>query len=129
MSGLKNPTEEKRSEQVVCAKCEHSNPHGCNVCEACGAHLHVVCHHCGNRNPRIQARCLECNHSLHRSRARSLSHRLLGKNRKITTLQLVLLLLGILIGAAAIVFLADMRLPQPESSYAPLLPTQFPRHA
>jgi len=52
---------------VLCAKCEHLCPPGSNVCDECGAHLHVKCHACGQRNPRVATRCTECGQRLHRS--------------------------------------------------------------
>jgi hypothetical protein len=91
--------------------------------------LHVVCHHCGQRNARAQARCSECGRKLHRSWFRRFESRVLGKRKKVTWLQLGLLLLGILVGAALIYFLAEFKLPQPESFYAPLFPTHRFSHA
>jgi hypothetical protein len=111
MSGSLKRTEGHGAAEVACAKCDHRNAHGRNVCESCGAHLHVVCHHCGRRNARAQARCLECDHTLHRSRPGSLVRGLFGKTRDISTLQLVLLLIGVVIGGCLIYFIAEIRLP------------------
>jgi hypothetical protein len=130
MTGLPKPTEDGPAVTgVTCAKCEHLNPHGHSTCEVCGAHLHVVCHHCGHRNERVRTRCSECHHHLHRSFWKRLSHRLTGKKGKISLFQIILLLIGILIGIGAIIFFAEMRLPEPQAFYAPLFPTQLARHA
>ncbi len=97
-------TEINRS-AVICAKCKHPNPHGQTVCEQCGAHLHVVCHRCGRRNERVQEKCIECGHSLHRSKRRRRTHKLFGKSSNISTVQIVLLLLGIIVIVAITIYL------------------------
>jgi hypothetical protein len=103
MSESEKATDDSRS--VACAKCGHLNPHGKNVCDKCGAHLHVVCHHCGYHNVRARARCIECNHQLHRSWFKRVSQRLSGKRGKISLFQIILLILGIAIGLLAIIYL------------------------
>ena len=105
MSGPAKQTEQTQSQVgVTCAKCEHVNARGQNVCEACGAHLHVVCHNCGNRNARSRTRCEECGHKLHRSWAKRSLRALLGKDK--TGLQVLLLIVAILFGILAIVLLS-----------------------
>lgn len=75
---------------VLCAKCEHLCSPGSNVCEECGAHLHVKCHACGQRNPRVAARCSECGQRLHRSFGEHWLKKLKPKRMKLTLLQLAL---------------------------------------
>jgi predicted amidophosphoribosyltransferase len=79
---------------VLCAKCEHLCPPGSNVCDECGAHLHVKCHACGQRNPRVAARCAECGQRLHRSFWERRLKKLKPKRMKITLLQLALAVLA-----------------------------------
>ena len=113
MSGPEKPTEHAPARSgVLCAKCEHLNVQSHNVCEFCGAHLHVVCHSCGHRNERVRTRCVECGHRLHRSWLRRLTL-LFGKDRKMSVIQTILLIVGILIGIAAIVFFSEFRIPEP----------------
>jgi hypothetical protein len=108
MSGPEKSTEQSHSSRaVLCAKCEHLNPHGMNVCERCRAHLHVVCHNCGQRNERVRTRCLECNHNLHRSGFGRLIRSFFGKDRKMSVIQTTLLIVAILIGFAMIVFFSS----------------------
>lgn len=115
MSGLAKPTERSSSpEGIVCAKCRHFNGKGRNVCESCGAHLHVVCHHCGQRNSRSQSQCSECGHRLHRSRARRALRGFLPKRSNDLVLQIVLIVIAILIGYALIHLLGNYRAPAPE---------------
>jgi hypothetical protein len=112
MSGSEKQTEHVPSRQgVLCAKCEHLNVRTNNVCEYCGSHLHVVCHNCGHRNERVRTRCIDCGHRLHRSWLSRLSNSF-GKNRKMSLIQTVLLVLGILIGIAIIVFFSEFRIPE-----------------
>jgi hypothetical protein len=99
---------------VVCARCEQVNSRKRNLCQACGAHLHVVCHHCGHRNDRASSRCTECNHKLHRSWWKQASRRLFGKEKSVSRLQIILLVLAILIGIGGILFLAELQLPDAE---------------
>jgi hypothetical protein len=111
MSGPEKLTEQTRSHPgVLCAKCEHVNAHGRNVCESCGAHLHVVCHSCGHRNERARTLCSECGHKLHRSWGRRANRLVFGKDKRV--IQVILLILAILIGAALIVFFAGLSFPQ-----------------
>ena len=114
MSGPEKPTESTQSSRaVLCAKCEHLNPHGLNVCERCAAHLHVVCHSCGHRNERVRTRCLECDHQLHRTSIGRFAQSLFGKDRKMSVIQTTLLVIAIVVGIAVIVFFSELRLPQP----------------
>jgi hypothetical protein len=114
MSGSEKLIEQSRpGRAVLCAKCEHLNPHDRSVCERCGSHLYVVCHSCGSRNERVRSRCIDCSRKLHRSWFGRLLQALFGKNRKMSLIQTVLLLIGILIGIAVIVLLAEFKLPQP----------------
>ena len=115
MSGPEKTTKEPQSDRaVLCAKCEHLNPHGRNVCEECGAHLHVVCHNCGQRNERVRTRCLECDHKLHRTWIGRLSHAFFGKDRKMSLIQTALLVIAILIGICVIVYFSNWSPPPPE---------------
>ena len=130
MSGPQKPTEQPPSERdVPCGKCGHLNPRRSNVCASCGAHLYVVCHRCGHRNERAHPRCTECGQKLHRSWLTRASRGVFGKNRKLSLLQLVLLLIGILIGFAAIYYFSNFKPPEPEGRYAPLFPTKLAGHA
>ena len=115
MSGQQNPIEPAPSSSaVVCAKCDHLNPHRRNVCESCGAHLYVVCHYCGHRNQRSAARCSECDRNLHRSWWKRLSRSMVGKNRKVSVAQIILLLVAIAIGFALVIFFSDAQMSQSE---------------
>ena len=118
MTGLEKSTETIQSSRaVLCAKCEHLNPPRLNVCERCGAHLHVVCHSCGHRNSRVKTRCVECNHRLHRSSISRVRQLLFGKNRKMFLIQAILLVTAILIGGALLYFSMDFSVnfrPPPE---------------
>jgi uncharacterized membrane protein YvbJ len=130
MSGPERPTDEARAEaEIRCAKCGHRNQRRSNVCESCGAHLHVVCHRCGHRNERSRSKCTECGQKLHRSWLTRASRGILGKNRKLTLLQVILLLIGILVGFAVIYYFSNFKPQEPEGHYAPLLPTQLTGHA
>jgi len=114
MSGPEKPIERATAPVhagVVCAKCEHLNAHGRNVCEACGAHLHVVCHNCGHRNARVSLHCVECGHKLHRSLARRLARRFPGKNGKMSLWQIILLIVCVLVGIGVIIFFDRMPAP------------------
>lgn len=114
MSGREKPTENAGSTEsggVVCAKCDHENPRGRNLCESCGAHLHIVCHRCGHRNARVQPRCVECGHKLHRSWWK---RGWLSKDRKMALIQVALLVLGILAGLFFVIYFSEYRLPEPE---------------
>lgn len=135
MSGPEKTTKPLQSGSAVrCAKCGHTNAHGLTECESCGAHLHVLCHKCGHRNERVRSRCTECGHRLHRSLSRRLTHRILvknrvfrsifGRNRTLSLIQIVLLLLGILVGYYAIRYFAEFKPPEPEGRYAPFLPAE-----
>jgi hypothetical protein len=99
---------------VVCAKCQQLNPHRRNVCDACGAHLYIVCHHCGHRSQRSSPRCTECGRNLHRAWYRRLARSLVGKNRKISLGQILLLLVAIAIGFGLVIFFSDTRMPESE---------------
>ena len=116
MSGPEKPTEQATSRHgVLCAKCEHLNVQSRNVCEFCGAHLHVVCHSCGHRNERVRTRCVDCGHRLHRSWTSRLTNAF-GKDRKMTVIQTVLLVIGILVGIAVVVLfskVSEIGLPEP----------------
>jgi hypothetical protein len=115
MSGPANPTEQRPAPQgVVCAKCQQLNRPGRNVCEGCGAHLHIVCHDCGQRNPRSRSHCLECGHKLHRSRAKRAFRSIFGKNSNNVLLQVILMILGILIGYMLIKTFVNWTPPPPE---------------
>ncbi len=108
MSGPERPTEQSVAPaDVECAKCAHLNPHGRTVCESCGAHLHVVCHNCGHRNVRARSHCSECGHNLHRSKATRLWRKLAGKDKKLSVLQIVLLVVAIALGAGLIWFFVE----------------------
>jgi hypothetical protein len=113
MSGQQNPIEPAASSaEVVCAKCQHLNPHRRNVCDACGAHLYVVCHYCGHRNQRSSGRCVECGRNLHRAWHKRLFRGLLGKNPKISLAQILLLLAAIAIGFTLVIFFSDAQVPE-----------------
>jgi uncharacterized membrane protein YvbJ len=103
------------SRTIACAKCGQSNAHHRNVCEACGAHLHVSCQRCGHRNARIEKVCHECGQSLHRNWLRRACRGFSSKHGRLSLLEIVLLLLAILAGIAIIVFLAELRVPPPET--------------
>jgi hypothetical protein len=113
MSGLAKPTDQGQpAREIVCAKCGQTNRRGQSVCASCGAHLHILCHHCGSRNTRQAARCTECGHNLHRSLPKRLFRRVFGADSKISLLQIVLLLIGVLIGFTLIVLLTNWQPPQ-----------------
>lgn len=115
MSGLAKPTKSSSSpDGVVCAKCRHPNGRGRNVCESCGAHLHVVCHHCGQRNSRSSAECSECGHKLHRSRGKHVLRGLLPKRSNQLALQILLMIVAIILGYLLIHTLSNYHAPQPE---------------
>ena len=117
-SGPEKPIEEaSKPVEIPCAKCQHLNPRGSNVCTECGAHLHVVCHHCGHRNHRAQSQCFECGHKLHRAWSKRVSRTLFGKRNKLSKLslaQVILLIMMILIGFIAVVYFSNVQLPSPE---------------
>ena len=130
MNGSEKPTEQPAVERdIPCGKCGHRNPRRVNVCAACGSHLHVVCQRCGHRNERVRSRCAECGQRLHRSRLTRASRSIFGKNRELSLFQLVLLLIGVLIGFAAIYYLSNYKPPEPEGRYAPFFTTKLARHA
>lgn len=79
---------------VLCAKCEHLCPPDSNVCEECGAHLHVKCHACAQRNLRVATRCTECGQRLHRSFWERWQKKLKPKRMKLTLWQLALAVLA-----------------------------------
>ena len=113
MSGPVKQTEQTQSQVgVTCAKCEHVNARGQNVCEACGAHLHVVCHNCGHRNARSRTRCEECGHKLHRSWLKRTTRAVFGTDKR--SLQVLLLVIAILLGILAIVLLSNLQVRPPE---------------
>jgi hypothetical protein len=112
MSGLKKQSETAEAKRgVLCAMCEHLNPLGRSTCEFCKAHLYLACSRCGSRNARVQSRCSQCNRELHRSILSRIWHAPLGRQRRMTILQAVLLVLAIITGLALIVFFAELRLP------------------
>jgi hypothetical protein len=116
MSGPANPTKNSQSHAgVKCAKCEHVNAHGRNVCEACGAHLHVVCHNCGHRNSRSRTHCSECGHKLHRSWAKRLIRKVMAKDAK--GLQALLLVLAIVLGALVIALISKLNWFTPQEHF------------
>jgi hypothetical protein len=92
---------------VLCAKCDHLNPPGCNVCEECDAHLYVTCHSCGHRNRRVDAVCGHCGHHLHRSLGRRLRKKLFPQNRKIILVEAALLIILVLAAYRLIVKLVE----------------------
>ena len=100
---------------IRCAKCGHQNAPRISVCESCGAHLYVTCQNCGHRNERSRSRCVECRHKLHRSWFK----RLARKKGKISLLQVALLVIGILLGLAVVVYFSELRVPEPESRWIP----------
>ncbi|MEK7685578.1 MAG: zinc ribbon domain-containing protein [Verrucomicrobiota bacterium] len=108
---LDHPSKEERG--LVCAKCHRLNAAGGKVCKHCGAHLFVTCPDCGHRNERVMARCGSCGRRLHRSWWRRLKKRLFLKSQNVTPLQLALLVLGVLVGFAFIVFLLEFKVPAP----------------
>lgn len=79
--------------RIACAKCDHSNPAGREVCEGCGSHLFVFCRECGQKNERGRSRCA-CGADLHRSRRRRSLKKVLRKRTKQILLSLALLLFG-----------------------------------
>lgn len=50
----------RRGRGVLCAKCDHLNPLGLDVCETCQAPLFVPCPKCGHRNPSVLEHCEKC---------------------------------------------------------------------
>ena len=114
-SDATKPVRTRRShEALACAKCQHVNPPGSNTCEACEAHLWVVCHDCGTRNLRVDSRCTECGHRLHRSALTRVSRKLLGNRRNISLWQIGALVIGVWVAYKVIIFFAEYRPPPPE---------------
>jgi hypothetical protein len=92
---------------ILCAKCEHLNPSGSNICSLCGGHLYVTCHRCGCRNPRVDSRCQQCGHRLHRSFWKHLRNKLIPERLKINWFQVVLLIVAVFIVYRLIVAIAE----------------------
>ncbi len=101
------PTKPPGEKGVLCAKCDHLNPPGSNVCDECGAHLYVSCHSCGQRNRRVDAICSHCGHHLHRSFGRRLKKKLFPNNRKIRLVEAGLLVILVLVAYKIIVKLVE----------------------
>jgi hypothetical protein len=102
-----NPVKPADEKGVLCAKCDHLNPPGSNVCEECEAHLHVSCHACGHRNRRVDAVCSHCGHHLHRSLGRRLMKKLMPHNRTIILVEAGLLLILVLVAYKIIIKLVE----------------------
>ena len=47
-----------------CPQCQHANPEGAGLCNACGAKLEVVCPACSQVNPPGSRFCNACGHNL-----------------------------------------------------------------
>lgn len=68
VKGARVPSEAKENGKgVLCAKCDHLNPAGIELCEHCNGHLYIVCRDCGHTNARVLPKCEKCNRRLHRS--------------------------------------------------------------
>ncbi len=65
----------KSARGVLCVKCEHLNPLAVENCEICDGHLYIKCNECGAKNPRVGARCVECQRRLHKPRRGSRGNR------------------------------------------------------
>lgn len=98
---------------VLCAKCEHLNPPGTNECRFCGAHLYVTCHACGVRNPRVNARCSECHHSMHRSLFKKWYRKFAPKKSRYKPWHFVLLAGAVYVTYRVIVHLAEFSAATP----------------
>jgi Double zinc ribbon len=49
---------------IACTRCQHQNPDGARVCNACAAPLDVVCPACGHANPPRSRFCNGCGAAL-----------------------------------------------------------------
>jgi len=95
-------------QSLFCAKCGEPNTVRSNTCFACGAHLHIVCHQCGHRNPRIAHHCGECGKRLHRSLWQKLEKRVFKRGTKLTSFQIMLLIVAVYITYKIIVKFVEL---------------------
>src|ERR1041385_1198368 len=78
---------------VLCAKCNNLNRPGAQKCSHCESHLYIKCKDCGAHTERINSRCHECGHRLHKSTLEKMSSRTFRQNTRITPIQIGLLLI------------------------------------
>jgi predicted amidophosphoribosyltransferase len=100
--------ETKFKQGTLCAKCDHMNPGGSNVCHVCGAHLYVSCHHCGHRNQRVMSHCAHCGERLHRSLLRRWHRKLFPKHSSLKLWHVLLLIVTVAIAYRIILKLANL---------------------
>lgn len=101
------PPPPKARKGVLCAKCEHLNPPGRDVCEYCHAHLHLSCKHCGHRNERARTRCRQCGHRLHRGFFFQLRRKLFQDKHRYVMVYLPFTILVAYLAYRVIIFIAD----------------------
>jgi hypothetical protein len=103
------PSPHKARKGILCAKCEHLNPPGSDVCEYCHAHLFLSCKSCGHRNERVRTRCTECGHRLHRGFFYQLRRRLTQERNRYILVYLPLTILVSYLAYRVVIFLVDYR--------------------
>jgi hypothetical protein len=112
---MTSPTETKsavsaHASEILCSKCDHSNPAEAEVCLNCAGHLHVYCRHCGHQNFRGNSRCDECRTQLHLPWPARWKNARARKWTKIA--EVVLLVLTVTLTYKGIIAVSEFELPQ-----------------
>jgi len=101
----KNNRAERR---VLCPKCEHLNALERDVCSRCGTRLYICCRHCGTKTDRAHPSCRGCGKPLPTSVWASIKSDFKRSLGKLRIEQIILLVLGIGLGFALIVYFIEM---------------------
>lgn len=96
-SGDTTTSSKKNSRGITCAKCHHVNKSNSGRCDNCGSHLHIKCNDCGARNERVYSRCQTCGRRLHKTMFEKMNKRIFQHGRKITPVQIALIVIAGLI--------------------------------